>query len=772
MQDAWESVWEHVRSGSHAIVFGSIELPTVPSDLKVMRVNCEAMATSGGSLDAARRKVMQLLGDDLSPSGPTPGQLEAGLRRRLLGELPGPPLDAQLVDVGNKLAERAGGRAALMFEAVDAADAATLESLTRILRRPGWLRLPLILTMHDAPQGPAAELITLMQQSHPDAGIFEIGGNTPIGEVAAPFAWTALPPDVLCVLRAASILGPTFEADMVARLLNEPVGAVLERLQEAADAGAPLADRGEGQISLPQDAIRALQSRILPSLLTFWHARLGELFSAERPAGRTAAPAQYEAELLHGEPLPAAPQRTADQTQTLVDMPAAAPVVGVESARPRASYAALFEPGQRAGTLSQPIQQEEAAAAAADVRAPASAPRRRAEETVPASRLPEDRTRAAAHLQAAGRPEAAAQMYLTAVREVASRGDARRAYDLVDQGLKLLEELPLSHQRALLRAQLLLERGALQWRGALMGAPYTLQQALVSLETARSSLPQEAPPDILGRLAATTAGVCYDLGDLDSLQQALGELTEASRRLLEADEPVLAARLLNDQAAIYVRLGDPVRATHLLERSRELFEGRLHANADDTVALEELAETYHLLARLPMHASIRPGREADALAMSLEHAQAAERLYQHLGERQELARVWETIGRLELQGGQHAAAQQRLSVALASQQQLGDVIGAARSTAALAEVYRMTGRLADALGLLADSISLNFEKGSPLGLAVNRRALSALADAVAQAPGAGAENLRSGVKEVERRLTQAESVLGCMELPREEREKP
>ena len=195
-----------------------------------------------------------------------------------------------------------------------------------------------------------------------------------------------------------------------------------------------------------------------------------------------------------------------------------------------------------------------------------------------------------------------------------------------------------------------------------------MQQALVSIETARSSLPNDAPADLVGRLAATITGVCYDLGDLDSLQQALGELTEASRRLLEAHEAVLAARLLNDQAAVYMRSGDPVRATHLLERSRELFKGRLRTNVDDVVALQELAETHHLLARLPMHASIRPGREADALAMSLEHAQAAERTYQGLGEHQELARVWETMGRIALQHWQHAAAQQRLSAALRSQE--------------------------------------------------------------------------------------------------------
>jgi hypothetical protein len=81
-----------------------------------------------------------------------------------------------------------------MFEAVDAADVALLESLGRILRRPGWLRLPLLLTMRSAPQGPVAELNNLLQQGNADAGIFEMGGNTHTSEGAAPFAWTALPP--------------------------------------------------------------------------------------------------------------------------------------------------------------------------------------------------------------------------------------------------------------------------------------------------------------------------------------------------------------------------------------------------------------------------------------------------------------------------------------------------------------------------------------------------------------------------------------------------
>ncbi len=373
--------------------------------------------------------------------------------------------------------------------------------------------------------------------------------------------------------------------------------------------------------------------------------------------------------------------------------------------------------------------------------------------------------RAAAHLQAAGRTEAAVEQYLAAVREVASHGDARRAYSLTAQALQLLEGLPSSARRALLRTQLLLERARLQWHGALKGAPFTLQEALSSVEAARSSLPNEAPLDIAAQLAATIAGICYELGDPQSLEGALAELTDVSRRLLAAGESLLAACLLNDQAAVYVRLGDPVRATHLLEQSRQLFEGRLRVRPDEAVAVEELTDTHHLLARLPLHAAIRPGREADAYAMSLEHLRAAEQAYQHLGQHLALARVWETMARIELQRGQPAAAQERLSAALTLQRQLGDVIGLARSTAALADMYSRMGRLGEALSLLANSITLNFEKGSLVGLAVNRRALEGIVTAAAQAQGPEAERLQNAVAEVERRLGQAESVLGRVELP-------
>lgn len=72
INDPWESVWEYIRAGKHAIVLGSSALPPGPSDLKVVRVSCEATGPSGGALDAARRKVLQFLGEDCGPLGRRP----------------------------------------------------------------------------------------------------------------------------------------------------------------------------------------------------------------------------------------------------------------------------------------------------------------------------------------------------------------------------------------------------------------------------------------------------------------------------------------------------------------------------------------------------------------------------------------------------------------------------------------------------------------------------------------------------------------------------
>jgi tetratricopeptide (TPR) repeat protein len=678
-----------------------------------------------------------------------------------------------LVEACNRLASRTNGHAVLAFEAIGAADDVTIDTLIQILKRPGWLRLPLLVTARSTPQGLVAELIYLLCHEDGDVAVVEVAGDTAPSETAAAFAWAELPPDVLRVLRAGSLLGTTFAADVIARLLDEPLGVVLEKLQWAADAGTPLADRGEGRFSLPPILITALQQSILPSLLTFWHARLGDILGSRRPAGGAAGLPPPRDRVLRHEPQSAPQEPQAPPPAEVFDMRQIRPEAGTPAQRPVARYAELFEPPQSSG-LSEampPTQTAQEEATRVPGVNPAERQRfgaaQRAGRTASSASLLEDQPRAAAHLQAAGQTEAAVEQYLASVQEIAARGDARRAYSLTEQALQLLDTLPRSNQRAQLRAQLLLERGRLQWHGALLGSPFTLQEALASLEAARSSLPPDAPLGVVEQLATVTAGVCYDLGDLPALQRALETLTEQSRRLFNAGDSLLAARLLNDQAAVYIRLGDPIRATHLLTQSRELFESCVRNNPHDRVAAEELAETDHLFARLPLHAQRRPGREAEASALGLEHARAAERVYQHLGHHHKLTRVWETMGRLELQRGQLQAAQERLSAALNLQQQLGDVTGLARSTAALADLCVRTDRLSDALALLADSITLNFEKGSPLGLAFNRRALDTLATTVARTQGPGVENVRNALTEVESRLAQAESIFGRLVLPGE-----
>ena len=109
-----------------------------------------------------------------------------------------------------------------------------------------------------------------------------------------------------------------------------------------------------------------------------------------------------------------------------------------------------------------------------------------------------------------------------------------------------------------------------------------------------------------GRRAAggSYGGVCYDIGDEAALQRALGELQASSHRLVTAGAIVLAARLLNDQAAVYMRGGDLVRATYLLSQAHERFESHLRQHPHDAMALEELAGTEHLLARLPLHVQV------------------------------------------------------------------------------------------------------------------------------------------------------------------------
>ncbi|AUX21781.1 hypothetical protein SOCEGT47_022690 [Sorangium cellulosum] len=367
--------------------------------------------------------------------------------------------------------------------------------------------------------------------------------------------------------------------------------------------------------------------------------------------------------------------------------------------------------------------------------------------------------RAAAHLTEAGEIEAAARRYRAAATEAAAAGAYAQALSYGQKALSLLDGLPATPERRRLRIGALAGIGRVQWMAAGPDPAFTLAGALEVLDAARALLAPGDPPELHAEIAALLASVWYDVGDLRSLERALAELTAASRLLLDAGDALGAARLLNDQAAVYVRMGDPVRATHLLTESRRVFEERARV---DPAARVELAETDHLFARIPLHVPARPGRESDALSMGIDHALAAERTYRQVGDARELARVWETLGRLELRKGRLDRATQRLTAAIEAEQAHGDLIGLARSTAALAEVLSAKGQHREALTLLAGSMAMNLEKGSPVGLAYNRRALNALVPNISL-QGEEAEALR----QVAAQLAAAEAILGRLKLPGE-----
>jgi hypothetical protein len=64
-QERWEVAWERSRTGRHTVVIGPDTLPPAPSDLQVLHVRCHAPGTIGGVLDAAHRRVAQLLGKEV-----------------------------------------------------------------------------------------------------------------------------------------------------------------------------------------------------------------------------------------------------------------------------------------------------------------------------------------------------------------------------------------------------------------------------------------------------------------------------------------------------------------------------------------------------------------------------------------------------------------------------------------------------------------------------------------------------------------------------------
>lgn len=711
------AVWDAVRAGRHVLVAG--EPPAPPPDWEVVDVDCAGPEPGGGALCAVIERVSERLGIAVAERGHVAARAR-GASGSLLGAEPAPPIEARFVALCNRLAGESLRPSTVLLRSVDAADPATAESLAAILARPSWLALPLVLQV-DRIEGSG----TLLE------AVRSAGGEVVTTPAAAPavpgppWDWRVLPPPALRVMRAAAALGETIDVALLGAVLDSGEAAVLEALQSAVDLGAPLADGGDGHLSLPAETAADLRAATLPSLLASWRSRALELLPGSAAPARPAAavPAEQAAE----SPAPA-----------------------------NAGYAEVFEPARPGAdeareTTAVGAEPSSTVAPATGLPRPAPGERGGAGDDIRAARIALD----------AGRVEEAAGRCLAAASRLSDEGDARRARQLVSRATELVEQVRSHRARGLLQARTHCVLARIRLNGVPGEAPSDLHGALDELDAADAALPGEVPAGLVAEIATLRAEVAYELGDPASLQAALQATTQSARTLLEAGASREAAGLLNEQAALELRLGDAVRAVQLLTRSRELFERLCRDAPDDPVVHGELAQTCHLLARTPLHARVRAGREAEAIEMALANAREAERLHGALGQPRALARTWESMARLEMARGASGAAIELLGRAIDEQKRLGDAAALARSVAAYADLLAGAGELERSLQALADSVALNARLGLPIGLAYNRAALERLRGALGDAPGAG----REAFARVDEALREAEDTHGRMELP-------
>src|SRR5690606_18326115 len=284
--------------------------------------------------------------------------------------------------------------------------------------------------------------------------------------------------------------------------------------------------------------------------------------------------------------------------------PRAAAPPATSAARPNPRPEQLFEPAT--SELPKVQGAEEAWARALRELAAGRPSTERKSLSDRAARQPRarDERRAASHAEAAGDMKSAAESYLASARQAAEAGAHGLALEYAERADELLRELPSTAGVRRLHMSALIGAARARWLGASRSGPATLSSALEPLERCKQLLASEPDPELMTELGSLFASVYYDIGTAEALEQALTELTEAGKRLLDLNQPLLAAELLNDEAAVWVRIGDFVRAHHLLSRSREVFSKLVGSHPS---ALRELAETEHLVARLMLHALPRAG---------------------------------------------------------------------------------------------------------------------------------------------------------------------
>lgn len=760
----WREVWQRLQRGGHAVVFskGPFPLPDA-GELRLLTVDGAASSAPLEMLDTACA-LLRPLQRTGAPAllDAAAEKLRASLRHRLLGE---PERSAALERyqlLTRPIVEAGAPPIALLLRSVDRADEASLQVLGRLLEQGTEPRLPLLFCFDSRePSAPAQRLLEQLQRSLPREAFWSPSPE-PLPSPATPSSTkpAELPPmtpALLRMLRAAAAVGDRFESAVIAQLLGIDELEVLAALQEAVDRGLPIEDRGSGIFRLQPSLGSRLRKDTLPSLARAWHERLAQLFgglpapladgaaiapSPGEPAARAAAPPVNPEPI---QPEPVAGPATESAARELLT-PGGDPRVEWRDPRPSEWWQRLereLAPGQTAET--EPSADESArpaeppAADASPVPGPAPAP---------------DEQRAASHAEAAGMWVTACAQHLAAAQRAALSGLHHRAQEHAAQALALAANLPDREERRSVQVTALMIAGRARWQCAPDDEQATLNLALATLADCRQLIQDSDPAPLRAELAALMAHVQYDIGSPAALEAALRELTFASQLMLDAGRPMDAARLLNDEAAVWVKLGDPVRAHYLLSRSREVFSKVV---ASHPAAGLELAETEHLLARLLLQAPARPGRERDAWQLGVEHARAAEEAYRAIADQQSLGRVWETLARLQLRLGRFDDCARQLEDARALQQQLGDGVGLARSNAAAADLLFSRHDYARALERLADSVRLNAEKGLRAGLEANRARLRQLGE---ELPDLFQDARRALEQRVESALGRAALVLG------------
>jgi tetratricopeptide (TPR) repeat protein len=259
-----------------------------------------------------------------------------------------------------------------------------------------------------------------------------------------------------------------------------------------------------------------------------------------------------------------------------------------------------------------------------------------------------------------------------------------------------------------------LAQARLAWSAA--GQGVDLPAALAAARAAEAELRDAADPISWSQAQQLVAAIAHDIGDAEHLEVALATLSAAIRQLQDSGHAREAARLLNDQAAVWVRLGDPVRAVHLLEQSRRIF-----AAGETPEDAHELAETSLLLARLVLHVPARPGMDGAAVDRAVGHIREAVRVWRQLGDARGVGLALETEARLRLRAEQPEQALERFQEARGMLGSVRDALGLARVADGMAHCLVALGHHEEGVRHLAESVRFNSAVGSMVGLAYNEQ---------------------------------------------------